>query len=308
MYFTWHDKVYYWTVLIYPNGVINVRTDDGVITNANIAVYNAALLLILRSHANLQITTSFAMFTYLFNYLTKLMDKIALEIYKKRERERRNRQRGADHQQEQPEQQRDEQQQQQQQQQPDQEHQYENNLFDNDNFGDSDDEDADADRVYDPEEQATNIQKIIDGMYLNSPMAVYDILGLQRVSIWPPVVKLVVHLPGEQQVTVPADMHFADIPEYLASHKDTTLLAYFKFNADEDNVPRLVTGEPFDGDRAAIRCACPHADETLPPHEQGLLTPNYKTFGARHRWDSSNGTWCTYQNNVQSTAYMQNGV
>jgi hypothetical protein len=83
----------------------------------------------------------------------------------------------------------------------------------------ADGEDFDETKVY------------LDGRYIATSEAVWRALAFKVHYQSPPVVRLAVHLEGEQSVLFNEN---GDVEEAVNSPKDTTLMAWFKANAEEE--------------------------------------------------------------------------
>ncbi len=82
------------------------------------------------------------------------------------------------------------------------------------------------------------IQQYIDARYLSAAEGVDSLLSFKKHMEWPPVIRLVVHLPGQHNVIFNENEDLAVVAE-RAAHQKTTLTAYFAYNvqnADGRNV------------------------------------------------------------------------
>jgi hypothetical protein len=82
------------------------------------------------------------------------------------------------------------------------------------------------------------IQQYIDARYLNATEGVDSLRSFRKHMEWPPVTRLVVHLPGQHNVIFNENEDLAVVVE-RATHQKTTLTAYFVYNvqnADGRNV------------------------------------------------------------------------
>jgi len=74
------------------------------------------------------------------------------------------------------------------------------------------------------------IQQYIDTRYLSAAEGVDSLLSFKKHMEWPPVTRLVVHLPGQHNVIFNENEDLAVVAE-RAAHQKTTLTAYFAYNA-----------------------------------------------------------------------------
>jgi len=74
------------------------------------------------------------------------------------------------------------------------------------------------------------IQQYIDARYLSTTEGVDSLLSFKKHMEWPPVIRLVVHLPRQHNVIFNENEDLAAVVE-RAAHQKTTLTAYFAYNA-----------------------------------------------------------------------------
>jgi len=74
------------------------------------------------------------------------------------------------------------------------------------------------------------IQQYIDAKYLSATKEVDSLLSFKKHMEWPPVTRLVVHLPGQHNVIFNENENLTAVAEH-AAHQKTTLTAYFAYNA-----------------------------------------------------------------------------
>jgi len=78
------------------------------------------------------------------------------------------------------------------------------------------------------------IQQYIDARYLSAARGVDSLLSFKKHMEWPPVTRLVVHLPRQHNVIFNENEDLAVVVEHVA-HQKTTLTAYFAYNAQNAN-------------------------------------------------------------------------
>jgi len=83
------------------------------------------------------------------------------------------------------------------------------------------------------------IQQYIDARYLSVAEGVDSLLSFKKHMEWPPVTRLVVHLPRQHNVILNENEDLA-IAAKRAAHQKTTLTAYFAYNAQNANGWNLV--------------------------------------------------------------------
>jgi hypothetical protein len=83
------------------------------------------------------------------------------------------------------------------------------------------------------------IQQYIDGRYLSAAEGVASLLSFKKHTEWPPVTRLVVHLPGQHNVIFNENEDLAIVAERVARQK-TTLTAYFAYNAQNVDGQQVV--------------------------------------------------------------------
>jgi hypothetical protein len=74
------------------------------------------------------------------------------------------------------------------------------------------------------------IQQYIDARYLNVAEGVDSLLSFKKHMEWPPITRLVVHLPGQHNIIFNENEDLATVAE-RAAHQKPTLTAYFAYNA-----------------------------------------------------------------------------
>jgi hypothetical protein len=74
------------------------------------------------------------------------------------------------------------------------------------------------------------IQQYIDGRYLSVAEGVDSLLSFKKHIEWPPITRLVVHLPRQHNVIFNENEDLAIVAE-RATRQKTTLTAYFAYNA-----------------------------------------------------------------------------
>jgi hypothetical protein len=74
------------------------------------------------------------------------------------------------------------------------------------------------------------IQQYVDVRYLSAAKGVDSLLSFKKHTEWPPVTRLVIHLPGQHNVIFNKNEDLAVVAERAARQK-TTLTAYFAYNA-----------------------------------------------------------------------------
>jgi len=83
------------------------------------------------------------------------------------------------------------------------------------------------------------IQQYIDTRYLSVGEGVDSLLSFKKHMEWPPVTRLVVHLPGQHNVIFNENEDLAVMAE-RATHQKTTLTAYFAYNTQNANGRNVV--------------------------------------------------------------------
>jgi hypothetical protein len=83
------------------------------------------------------------------------------------------------------------------------------------------------------------IQQYIDGRYLSASEGVDSLLSFKKHTEWPPVIRLLVHLPGQHNVIFNENEDLAIVVERAARQK-TTLTAYFAYNAQNVDGQQVV--------------------------------------------------------------------
>jgi hypothetical protein len=78
------------------------------------------------------------------------------------------------------------------------------------------------------------IHQYIDAQYLSVAEGVDSLLLFKKYMEWPPIIRLVVHFPGQQNVTFNENEDLAIVAE-RAAHQKTTLIAYFTYNIQNAN-------------------------------------------------------------------------
>jgi hypothetical protein len=74
------------------------------------------------------------------------------------------------------------------------------------------------------------IKQYIDARYLSAAEVVDSLLSFKKHIEWPPVARLVVHLPGHHNVVFNEDDDFEAVAQ-CATNQQTTLTGYFAYNA-----------------------------------------------------------------------------
>jgi len=74
------------------------------------------------------------------------------------------------------------------------------------------------------------IQQYIDTRYLGVAKGVDSLLSFKKHMEWPPITRLVVHLPGQHNIIFNENEDLAVVAKRVA-HQKTTLTAYFAYNA-----------------------------------------------------------------------------
>jgi hypothetical protein len=83
------------------------------------------------------------------------------------------------------------------------------------------------------------IQLYINARYLNVTKGVNSLLSFKKHTEWPPITRLVIHLPGQHNVIFNENEDLATMAERAACQK-TTLTAYFAYNAQNADGPNMV--------------------------------------------------------------------
>jgi hypothetical protein len=83
------------------------------------------------------------------------------------------------------------------------------------------------------------IQQYIDARYLNAVEGVDSLLSFKKHMEWPPVTRLVIHLPGQHNVIFNENEDLATVVERAARQR-TTLTAYFAYNTQNANGQNVV--------------------------------------------------------------------
>jgi len=83
------------------------------------------------------------------------------------------------------------------------------------------------------------IQQYIDARYLSAAEGVDSLLSFKKHMEWPPVTRLIVHLPGQHNVIFNENEDLATVAKH-AAHQKTTLTAYFAYNAQNANGRNVV--------------------------------------------------------------------
>jgi hypothetical protein len=83
------------------------------------------------------------------------------------------------------------------------------------------------------------IQQYIYVRYLSATEGVDFLLSFKKHTKWPPVTRLIVHLPGRQNVIFNENEDLVVVAEHAACQK-TTLTAYFAYNTQNANGQNVV--------------------------------------------------------------------
>jgi hypothetical protein len=74
------------------------------------------------------------------------------------------------------------------------------------------------------------IQQYINARYLSAIEGVDSLLWFKKHTEWPPVTRLIIHLPGQHNVIFNENEDLAIVAERVVRQR-TTLIAYFAYNA-----------------------------------------------------------------------------